>query len=191
MGGRFVLIKAVLKSKPVYWLALAHIPFSILNRIHMLAFSYLCTGAKNHSSFHLCKWETIAHPKKFGSWGLRNIFFFLRALAAKSLWRGLMVLGIWHRVLKDKYLSHLSVVSWFCTVDPAFISGSSTWRNLVNALPLLLHWLAWKPGAGSSITVGKDEILGLGKRSFLSPELISLINSKHVHFLYQAKKELV
>jgi len=61
----------------------------------------------------------------------------------------------------------------------------------VNVLPMLLHWLAWKPGSGTTITMGKDEFLGLGKRSFLSPELISLINSKHVHFLYQAKKDLV
>jgi hypothetical protein len=61
----------------------------------------------------------------------------------------------------------------------------------MNALPLLLHWLAWKLGAGSSILVGKDEILGLGKRSFLSPEMIIFLNINHVHFLYQARKASV
>jgi ribonuclease HI len=61
----------------------------------------------------------------------------------------------------------------------------------LNALPLLLHWLAWKPGAGSSIITGKDEILGLGKRSFLSAELINLLNNNQVYFLYQARKASV
>jgi hypothetical protein len=47
LGGRFVLIKVVLESQPVYWLALAHIPATVLNKIRKLTFSYLWSGAKN------------------------------------------------------------------------------------------------------------------------------------------------
>jgi len=83
MGGRFALIKDVLESQPVYWLALAHIPISILNQIRMLDFPYLWTGENKNLSIHLCKWETLALPKKFGGWGLSNIFCFSQALAAK------------------------------------------------------------------------------------------------------------
>jgi hypothetical protein len=53
---------------------------------------------------------------------------------------------------------------------------------------LIVHWLAWKPGAGDSIIVGKDEILGMGKDSILSVELITCLNSKNVYFLYQASR---
>ena len=33
LGGRFILAKSVLESLPVYWLALAHIPLSVLNKL--------------------------------------------------------------------------------------------------------------------------------------------------------------
>jgi hypothetical protein len=73
LGGRYVLIKVVLESQPVYWLALAHIPGSVLNQIRMMTFSFLWSE-QNSSSYHLCKWETLARPKSFGGWGIRNIF---------------------------------------------------------------------------------------------------------------------
>jgi hypothetical protein len=75
--------------------------------------------------------------------------------------------------LKDKYFPHLLVISWLCSAEPLSSSGSQTWKNLLNAPPLLVHSLAWKPGAGVSIMIGKDEILGMGKGSFLSMALIS------------------
>jgi hypothetical protein len=46
LGGRFVLIKAVLESQPVYWMALAHISISVLHRIRKLSISFLWSGNK-------------------------------------------------------------------------------------------------------------------------------------------------
>jgi len=59
---------------------------------------------------------------------------------------------------------------------------------LLHALPLLVHWLAWKTGAGDAILIGKDEIMGMGKGSFLSMTLISHLNEHHVHYLLQARR---
>jgi hypothetical protein len=186
LGGRYVLIKVELEIQPVYWMALAHIPASILNMIHKMVFSYIWLGKKQASTLHLCNWETIAKPKVYGGWGLRNIYCFLRALAAKSLWHGLMHPGIWKRVLKDKYSSHISVSTWLCSSSTVTSFGSQTWKNLLNSLPLIVHWLACKPGVDDSAIVGKDEILGMGKDSILTAELITVLNSKNVFFLFQA-----
>jgi hypothetical protein len=49
LGGRYVLIKAVLESLPVYWMALAHIPASVLKTLRQLIFSFLWTGSKKHT----------------------------------------------------------------------------------------------------------------------------------------------
>jgi hypothetical protein len=49
---------------------------------------------------HLVNWKRIAKPKKTGGWGIKNIFSFGKALAAKSLWRCLMVPGLWHEVIQ-------------------------------------------------------------------------------------------
>jgi hypothetical protein len=82
---------------------------------------------------------------------------------------------------------------YLCDDLVAIIFSSLVFRlpNLekpLNTLPLIVHWLAWKPGSGDSIIVGKDELLGLGKDSILSVDLISCLNNKNVYFLYQASR---
>jgi hypothetical protein len=123
--------------------------------------------------------------------GDKKNLFFSRALASKSLWRGLMQPRIWKWFLKDKYYPHLSVFSWLRTSDPLSRFGSQSWKNLLNPLPLLVHLLAWKPGAGVSIMIGKDEIMGMGKGSFLSLDLISHLNEHHVYYLFKARRASV
>jgi hypothetical protein len=112
MGGRFVLVKVVLESIPVFWLGIVNIPSSVLARIRQLMFNFLWSGCGNSVRVHLCKWEDLAKPKAYGGWGIKNLYWFSRALAANTLWRCLMRDGLWHRVIKDKYLSSTSVVSW-------------------------------------------------------------------------------
>jgi hypothetical protein len=47
-----------------------------------------------------------------GGWGIKNIFFFGKALAAKSLWRCLMVPELWHEVILKKYLRKKTMIDW-------------------------------------------------------------------------------
>jgi hypothetical protein len=92
---------------------LGAVPNSVLVKIRQLIFSFLWSGCSERKRMHLCNWETIARPKKAGGWGLRNLFFFNKALAANTLWRVLTKAGIWHNVIKDKYLPYSSVSTWF------------------------------------------------------------------------------
>jgi hypothetical protein len=41
LGGRFTLIKAVLECQPVYWMALAAIPVSVLDKLRKLTYNFL------------------------------------------------------------------------------------------------------------------------------------------------------
>jgi len=50
--------------------------------------------------------------------------------------------------------------------------------------------MAWKPEVGVSIMTGKDEILGMGKGSYLSMDLITHLNEHHVYYLYQVRRAL-
>jgi hypothetical protein len=181
-----VLIKEVLESQPVYWMSMAAVPNSVLVKLHQLIFSFLWSGCSERNRLHLCNWETIARPKKDGGWGLRNISFFNKYLAAKTFWRGLTKVGIWHKVIKDKYLPYCSVSTWFRSVNRSQGSTSPVWRNILKVLPLLDHWLYWKPGNGEAVQVGRDCIMGMGQQSFLSNELIVALKLKGVTFLYQA-----
>jgi hypothetical protein len=85
MGGRLVLAKGVLEIQSVYWLALANIPASVLHRIRQIVYNFFWNGKKKKKGFHLCSWQLIAHPKRYGGWGLRNLFSFSRAMAANTL----------------------------------------------------------------------------------------------------------
>jgi hypothetical protein len=89
LGGRFILIKAVLESQPVFWMALAAILVSVLNKIRQLIFTFLWAGCCEKKHLHLCRWEDIARPKHLGGWGLRNIFLFNKASGGKFPLAGL------------------------------------------------------------------------------------------------------
>jgi hypothetical protein len=98
--------------------------------------------------------------------------------------------GIWHRVIKDKYLPHGTIARWLRSTTNVVVQGSQTWRNLLKSLHIILHWLVWSPGSGQSIIIGKDLILGHGKSMILSEDLVTNLNQKSVYYLYQARSEL-
>jgi hypothetical protein len=93
-------------------MALATIPATVLAKLRRLTYNFLWSGNSDHSRQHLCNWESLAKPKLKGGWGIQNIYHFNKALAVNSLWRVLTKPGIWHFVIKDKYLPHTTVTSW-------------------------------------------------------------------------------
>ena len=141
LGGTYVLIKAVLESQPVYWLALAHIPGSVLNWICMMTFSFLWSWEKFSTFYHMCNWETLAKPKIFGGWGIRNIYLFNKSMVENNLWQVLMKDGIWHRVIKDKYIPYSSVFTWLRSTTQRTPNASRDWRNPVKSINVIAHWL--------------------------------------------------
>jgi hypothetical protein len=86
-AGRLVLVKAVLEAIPVYWMSLAWIPKGILEKMRKMCFLYLWQGHKDKKVLPWVRWDRIATPKSLGGWGLKNIFSFSKALAAKCTWR--------------------------------------------------------------------------------------------------------
>jgi hypothetical protein len=178
MGGRYVLIKVVLESLPVFWMALAHIPASVLKTLRQLIFTFLWTGSKKHKGYHLSRWEVLSKPKMMGGWGLKNLPLFYKALSANTLWRILTKPGLWSRVIKAKYLHQLPVHIWIRFAPERPTSGSQSWKHLSSTLPIILQWISWKPGNGCLIQVGRDCILGLGRKAMLSPPLLTHLQEK-------------
>jgi hypothetical protein len=61
--GCLILIKVVLESQPIYWLALAKLPSLVLQRIRQLIFSFFWFGSNKKKKIQLCAWQLIARPK--------------------------------------------------------------------------------------------------------------------------------
>lgn len=187
LGSRFTLIKAVLEGQPVYWMALAAIPVSIITKLRQLTYNFLWSGCSDHSRHHLSSWESLAKPKHYGGWGLRNTFHFSKALAANSLWRVLTTPSIGHSIIKDKYLPHLSVSSWLNTNTDIPRVTSYFWKTLLKAKFWIVRRLCWQLGSGHSIRIGCDRILGSGINSILPPQMIAHLHERNLWYLYQAR----
>jgi ribonuclease HI len=131
----------------------------------------------------------VGCSKRIWGLGFLNSFDFSKALAAHSLWRVITSGGIWHRIIKDKYLIHLTVTQWLRS--PTFYQKaiSKIWRGLIASMHLILHWLCWEPSSGQLISIGIDRILGLENLSFLSQPLVSMLNQNHYHTLAQVRKQ--
>jgi len=151
-------------------------------------FNFLWRRNSETNQLHLCKWEQITIPKKFGGWGIHNIFDFSKALAANTLWRVLMSIGMWHRVIMDKYLPHSTVKNWFRSQTFQQRVSSRIWCGLLKSMHLITNWLSWNPGSGQLIALRKDRILGLGNNSFLSCNLLSMLNHRNILTLAQARR---
>jgi ribonuclease HI len=143
-----------------------------------------CAG-KRH--LHLCSWQAISRPRKQGGWGLRNLTVFNTALLACSFWRAITFNNIWHRVIIDKYLGSFPLLRWLRKPSFELRRASPIWKGLINASPVILHWLRWKPGTGSDIQIGRDKVLGLGNFSILSPSLRSQLSLINLSTLAQAQ----
>jgi hypothetical protein len=142
LGGRFTLCKAVLESQPVYWISLAAIPRSILHRLRKILFNFLWKGNIDASHLHLANWDSLARPKRFGGWGLLNIYNFSSALAATTLWRVLTTEGLWQKVLKEKYLCSTTIDTWLHSDTFTQPVASKMWKGLLKSIHLINNWLS-------------------------------------------------
>jgi hypothetical protein len=180
MGGRFILIKAVLESLAVFWMTLERIPNKITSLLRRLAFNFLWNGRAGKRRIHLCSWETLSKPRRAGGWGLKNLHTFNTALLASSFWRAVTQGSIWHRIIVDKYLGSLPLCNWIRRTTFQTKRASPIWKGLVASTPVILHWLRWKPGTGKEIKIGKDMIIGLEESSLLSPSLCAHLSTLNI-----------
>jgi hypothetical protein len=110
---------------------------------------------------------------------------FQLALSKNTFWRLLSTPGLWSSVIKAKYLHQLPVHLWYRFAEAQPTYGSHLWKKLSASLPIILNWLAWDPGDGRLIEVGRDSILDLGNKAFLSAPLRAHLRSKNLIFLHQ------
>jgi hypothetical protein len=141
-------------------MALAAVPVSVLSKIRQLILISSGRVVEKNIIFTSATGRCL-QAEHLGGWGLRNLFIFNRALAANSLWRVLMKEGIWHQVIKDKYLPYTSVATWLRSTTVIQPLASQIWKNLLKSLPLITHWLSWNPGNGHSVLIGLDKIWAL------------------------------
>jgi len=100
-------------------------------------FNFLWSGKKEKEGMNLSNWKNISKPRKVGGWGIKNIFFFGKALAVKILCRCLMFSSLWHEVIMKKYLKKNTVGKWFGHGRKNWNRTSNFWRALTSLVNII------------------------------------------------------
>lgn len=67
IGGRIILIQAVLSNLPVYFMLLYRCPMSVVNRLEKLRRDFLWQGNESKKKYHLVEWKAVCNYKKVGA----------------------------------------------------------------------------------------------------------------------------
>jgi hypothetical protein len=89
------------------------------------------------------------NPKALGGWGLKNIFFFSKALAEKFSWRLIKTSSLWTQVTYQKYIAPLSILDWVRSLNKTAAGISIIWKDLIKDFSLVGVGLVWRVGSRS------------------------------------------
>ncbi|KAK3211112.1 hypothetical protein Dsin_015818 [Dipteronia sinensis] len=152
VGGKDVLIKAVIQSIPTYAMSMFRLPKSLISEIHRLCARFWWGGSMEKRKMHWCKWRKLCTRKEEGGLGFKNLETFNRALLAKQGWRILKNLeSLVARVLKGCYFSRGGFLD-AAKKD----SNSFVWKSIIWGKGILDAGMRWRVGNGSSIIIYND-----------------------------------
>lgn len=101
------------------------------------------------------RWEKIVVPKALGGWGLKNIFLFSKALAAKCGWKLLKTSSLWTRVVFQKYIAPKSLEDLIRNPNKSKKGESVIWK-VTNYFLIIGEGLAWRIENGNQVRLGTD-----------------------------------
>jgi hypothetical protein len=179
LGGRIVLIKAVLNAIPIFYLSYIKMPVKVWRELVKIQRQFLWGGLSNQSKTCWVKWDDVCRPKKEAGLGIRDLRLVSKSLLAKWRWK---FLSIDNEVLKDivniaRYSDDVIGKRFLWDVDSPRLA-SSWWRDLYHLMvtPVGLArqwvrrweetiWFIWLINRFSS-AVGKN--VGRGDLTYLT-----------------------
>ena len=145
-----VLIKVVLTSLPVYWMALVPLPKSILGKLKSMIFFFLWGSLGNKKKYHLVDWLSLSKPIAQGGWGIKNLDWFSTSLRLKFFWLALCGNGLWFKLLSVKYLKKRTIFSWIRSKALSISGVSVIWKGFMDRQWLNLECGEWREHKGGS-----------------------------------------
>lgn len=148
-------------------------------------FSFLWGGSYDKRMMPWVRWDQWALLKALGSWGLKNIFVFSKALAAKSGWHLISMNSLWTDVIWHKYIASSSIMDWIQSSSQGGREISYIWKTVLDALDVIRLGLTWNTGRGDHFRIGWDLWPGCGVDHILPPALVDCLEQAYVLFLSQ------
>ena len=152
IGGKEVLLKAVVQSIPTYVMSCFRLPIGFCNRLESMMANFWWGTNKDGSKVHWKRWKLLCKSKFEGGMGFRSFVQFNQAMLAKQAWRLFENLNsLLGRLLKQRYFPR----NTFLEAKQGH-SSSLTWQGILCGRDLLLKGLRYKIGNGSCVRSGLD-----------------------------------
>jgi hypothetical protein len=152
MGGKEILIKAVVQAIPSYAMSVFNLPKGICKAITDEIASFWWGDDDSKNRMHWFAWWKMCIPKKVGGMGFRDLHNFNIAMLAKQCWR----------LIQNPESLVARVLSAKCYPDGNILnagpkSGSSyTWQSIVAELQTFRRGYIWRIGTGVQINIWHD-----------------------------------
>uniref|UniRef100_A0A803Q5W5 RNase H type-1 domain-containing protein n=1 Tax=Cannabis sativa TaxID=3483 RepID=A0A803Q5W5_CANSA len=151
-AGKEVLLKVVIQAIPSNVMSCFKLPVSICKKIKKLMAQFWWGSMGNSSKIHWKAWSYLCNSKFFGGLGFRSLIHHNQALLAKQAWRVFLhPNSLLSRILKARYFKFNTFLDAKKGHSPSF-----TWNSLLWGRDLLVKWLIWKVGDGSTIRTLHD-----------------------------------
>ena len=166
LGGKEILLKAIIQSIPVYAMGVFQIPKKLCKEMTDAMSSFWWGDTEDHRRMHWMAWWHMCIPKKDGGMGFRDLHSFNLAMLAKQSWRLISQPdSLCARVLKAKYYPNCNILK----ASPK--KGSSfTWQSIMAGLNTFKRGHIWRVGNGESINIWEDHwVPGSPSRMIITP----------------------
>ena len=183
MGGRLILIQAVLSQMLVYWGHLYYIPDGIIKSLNRIIAKFLWGGAYRSHKIHLCKLVSLCRSKRHDGWGILNTRFFNNALLMKSFWKAVNGDGLWQDVIRCKYIRGDFLKQILCSNFPIPRNASAIWRSFRMISSHISDRLSWMFRDGGDIPFTFKKIIRLPSTESPYPMLIHCLAHKGINYI--------
>jgi hypothetical protein len=173
LGGRLVLINAVLSNMVLYMISFFQIPKGVLKRLDYFRSRFFWQGDSEKKKYRLTKWSVVCRPKDHGGLGIQDLEIKNTSLLSKWIFRLLTEEGTWQSLLRRKYVGSraISQVVW----KPG---DSHFWAGLMAKKNDFFRHGTFSIKDGSEIRFWEDKWLGNATLRDQYPALYSIARHK-------------
>ena len=108
-GDHLILVNSVLTSLPMFMLSFFEVPKGVRKRIDLFRSRFFWQSDGDKRKYRLTKWSVMCRPKEQGGLGIENFELKNKCLLSKWLFKILTEDGVWHELLRNKYLNSKSL----------------------------------------------------------------------------------
>jgi hypothetical protein len=163
LGGRIVLINAVLSAIPIFFLSFMKMPVCVWREVVKIQRNFLWGGVSLKRRISWVKWSDICKPKKEGGLGIRDLRLVNVSLLAKWRWN-LLTEGeeVWKNVIVARY-GHHAIGNLYLEATLGASQCSLWWKDLCrvdSGVGWFNQVVAKKLGSGNATCFWKDIWVG-------------------------------